>query len=187
MAYRNGTYVAFHAEGNSDPTDTDQRYYRMLEAWKASDKLDFTWVNSHDKTAAVRDTSKRATLAARLQERLASSRNMLVIIGPTTRLDTDWVPFEIRHAIATYEIPIIAAYPGYGPIFKPAELRPLWPSALATRIDNGTAHVIHVPFKLPPVKDAIGQFDHDHYPLNGGLGWYSVDAYKSWGMLGQTA
>src|SRR5262245_46467706 len=187
MAYRNGTYVAFHAEGNSDPTDTDQRYYRILQAWKDSDKIDFTWVNSHDKTAAVRDTSKRATLADRLRERLASSRNMLLIIGTTTRLDNDWVPFEIRHAIETFEIPIIAAYPNQGPIFNPAALRVLWPGALATRIDNGTAHVIHVPFKLEPIKDAIGQFDHDRYPIGGGLGVYSVDAYKSWRMMGQTA
>lgn len=187
MAYRNGTYVAFHAEGTSDPTDSDQRYYRILEAWKGSDKLEFTWVNSHEKTAAVRDTSKRETLAGRLKERLSCSRNMLLIIGPTTRLDNDWVPFEIRHAIETYEIPIIAAYPGYGPIFQPTQLRPLWPAALSTRIDNGTAHVIHVPFKLEPIKDAIDQFDHNKYPLNGGLGWYSVDAYKSFGLLNQTA
>jgi hypothetical protein len=187
MAYRNGTYVAFHAEGNSDPTDTDQRYYRMLAAWKASDKLDFYWINSHDKTAAVRDTSKRATLAARLQQRLASSRNLLLIIGSTTRLDTDWVPFEIRQAIETYEIPIIAAYPGYGPIFNPSALRSLWPTALATRIDNNTAHVIHVPFKQEPIKDAISQFDHNNYPRGGGLGTYTAETYMSWRMLNRTA
>jgi hypothetical protein len=111
---------------------------------------------------------------------------MLLLIGPTTRLDTDWVPFEIKHAIDTYEIPIIAAYPGQGPIFNPSALRSLWSSALATRIDNGTAHVIHVPFKLEPIKDAIGQFDHDKYPAGGGLGWYNVETYTSWGLLGRT-
>lgn len=187
MAYRNGTYVAFHAEGNSDPTDTDQRYYRILMAWKESNKLDFPWINSHEKTAAVRDTSKRETLANRLKERLSCSKNMLLILGPTTCLDTDWVPFEIKHAVDTYEIPIIAAYPNYEFIRAPAALRSLWPAALASRIDNGTAHVIHVPFKLDPIKDAIGQFDHNKYPLHGGLGFYSDDAYRSWGLLPQSA
>ena len=187
MAYRNGTYVAFHAEGNSDPTDTDQRYYRILQAWKESEKLDFPWINSHEKTAAVRDTSKRETLAARLQERLSCSRNMLLIIGPTTRLDTDWVPFEIRHAVDTYEIPIIAAYPGYDTITNPAALSGWWPAALASRINNGTAHVLHASFKLKPIKNAIERFDHDNYPAGGALGIYSTDAYRSWGLPSQAA
>lgn len=183
MAYRNGTYVAFHAEGTANPSQTDQRYYRILQAWKESDDLEFTWVNSHDKTAAVRDTSKQATLAGRLRQRLASSRNMLLIIGNRTRCDKDWIPFEIRLAVENYKIPIIAAYPGKGPIFNPNTVRPLWPAALETRIDNNTAHVIHVPFRLEPIKDAICQFDHKNFPPYGGLGFYSREAYRSWKML----
>lgn len=68
----------------------------------------------------------------------------------------------------------------------PAQLRHLWP-ALAARIDNASAHVIHVPFKLKPIKSAIGHFDHENYPLGGGLVWYSVDAHKQWGLVANTA
>jgi hypothetical protein len=187
MAYRNGTYVAFHAEGNSDPTETDMKYYRMLQAWHEHDKIEFTLINSHDKASAVRDSSKRETLRRSLLERLRNSRNMMLIIGNTTRLDSDWVPFEIAQAVDTYELPIIAAYPAYSYINNPLGLRSLWPTALAERIDNNTAHVIHVPFRKEPIKDAISQFDHDKYPPGGGLGYYSDEAYISWGLLSRPA
>ena len=182
MAYRNGTYVAFHAHGTTDPIESDIRYYNLLKAWHVREVNDFEFVNSHDKVGSVRDSSKKATLEASLRARLLRSKNMILIIGLTTKLDTDWVPFEIRYAIDDCKIPIIAAYPGYEVIMAPAELRQLWPSALAARIDNGTAHVIHAPFLEKPLTDAVSQFDMNHFPKDGGLGFYSEAAYRSWGL-----
>ena len=94
--------------------------------------------DSHDKASAVRDTSKRTTLRNSLLERLRNSKNMLLIIGETTKLDTDWVPFEIEQAVDTYEIPIIATYTDYCPVLEPPKFWPLWPKALADRINNKT-------------------------------------------------
>ena len=182
MAYRNGTYVAFHANGTAEPTESDMKYYNLLKAWKVRSDGEFEFVNSHDKTAAVRDSSSRETLRARLAERLRNSKNMLLIIGDTTRFDTDWVPFEIEYAVDTCKIPIIAAYPQYEYILRPGDLRPLWPAALAKRIDNGTAHVIHIPFKQAPLTDALPRFAPDALPVGGGLTYYSPDAYRSFGI-----
>lgn len=181
MAYRNGTYVAFHAEGTSDPTASDMRYYQLLKAWTEKGDDSFAFINSHDKASSVRDSSKKATLRASLQERLRNSRNMLLIVGQTTRLDTDWVPFEIEQAIDAYEIPVIAAYPDYNYITAPSELRSLWPWSLAARIDAGAARVIHIPFKKQPLSDAISQFDHNN-PPNSALAYYGLDTYRSWGI-----
>ena len=182
MAYRNGTYVAFHAEGTSDPTETDMKYYRLLTAWHENDGIDFDVINSHEKTSAVRDTSKRRTLRARLKERLNHSKNMVLIIGKTTHLDNDWVPFEIRYAVDSCEIPIIAAYPGYNTILAPTRLRALWPTALETRIDNDTARVIHVPFKKEPLKAAISKFSHGNLP-QGSLTCWTRETYQRWGLI----
>ena len=113
MAYRNGTYIAFHAGGTMDPTASDIKCYRMLKAWHEHDDIEFEFINSHDKVAGVRDTSTKATLRRSLVERLNKSKNMVLIIGSTTRLDTDWVPFEIGYAVDACKIPIIAAYIGY--------------------------------------------------------------------------
>lgn len=183
MAYRNGTYIAFHADGTNQPGKSDIDYYNLMKAWSAKTDDDFSMINSHEKTSAVRDTSKKATLKAKLLERLKISKNMVLIIGETTKNDTDWVPFEIAQAIDTYKIPIIAAYTDFTSILAPAELRSHWPLALAQRIDNQTAHVIHIPFKKAPLIDAIPRFDHNTYPEGGGLGYYSREAQQQWGLL----
>jgi hypothetical protein len=175
MAYRNGTYVAFHAQGTNLPGKSDMDYYNLMRAWSAKPDDDFTMINSHEKASAVRDASKKATLRASLQERLRNSRNIIVIIGETTRLDTDRVPFEIEQAVDTYGIPLIAAYTDYQYIMAPAELRPLWPKALEKRIDNKTARAIHIPFKKAPIMDAIGQFSHAKLP-NTALSYYNREA-----------
>ncbi len=183
MAYRNGTYIAFHAEGTNQPGKSDIDYYNLMKAWSAKSDDDFSMINSHEKTSAVRDKSKRATLRARLLERLKVSKNMVLIIGKTTKNDTDWVPFEIEKAIDTYKIPIIAAYTNYCPVLEPEKLRLLWPKSLATRIDNKSAAVIHIPFKKKPLLDAIGQFSYLKLPKRGALGCYGRDAYEEWGLV----
>ncbi len=63
MAYRNGTYVAFHANGTNIPGGkSDIDYYNLMRAWSEHPDDDFTMNNSHDKVGAVRDSSKRETL-----------------------------------------------------------------------------------------------------------------------------
>ena len=182
MAYRNGTYVAFHAEGTSDPTKSDIKYYRMMLAWHSHDRTDFSFFNSHAKVSAVRDSSVDATIKRSLRERLDNSKNMVLIVGQRTRFDTDFVPYEINYAAGTCRIPIIAAYPGQGIIRNPNALSSLWPKALAERIANSTAGVIHVPFHQKTIENAIRQFSHNNFPLGGGLGRYSDDAYRSFGF-----
>ncbi|MCK4793729.1 MAG: TIR domain-containing protein [Desulfobacteraceae bacterium] len=183
MAYRNGTYVAFHAEGTNVPIDSDIKYYNLLKAWTAKGDDDFSMINSHEKTAAVRDSSKRETLRTRLKTRLKNSKHLLLIIGKTTKKDTDWVPFEICYAIDKCEIPVIAAYTDYDYVLRPPALSNLWPPALKTRIDNDTARVIHIPFKKEPIKDAINQFDPSNLP-EGALIYYTRETYEKWGLIG---
>jgi hypothetical protein len=181
VAYRNGTYIAFHAGGTIDPTASDIKYYRMLKAWHEHDEIDFQFVNSHDKVASVRDTSKKSTLLRSLMERLNNSKNMVLIIGPTTRFDTDWVPFEIGYAVDRCKIPIIAAYTGCDWVLKPIQLRPLWPIALSNRIANSTVRAIHIPFKQRAIDEAIRQFDHDNLPTTS-LSYYTAEAHRSLGI-----
>jgi hypothetical protein len=158
------------------------KYYRLLQAWKVRSDGDFRFINSHDKAAAVRDTSKRKTLAASLILRLRNSKNMILVIGETTKEDTDWVPFEIRYAVDKCAIPIIAAYPGRRPILEPGRLSHLWPRALATRINDGSARVIHIPFLKAPLAKAVSQFTHTNLP-KGPLTYYTRDTYRSWHLI----
>ena len=186
MSYRNGTYVAFHANGTNRPGgNSDIDYYNLMKAWTAQKSDDFSMCDSHEKTAAVRDSSSRERLKRVLRERLGSSKNMVLIIGETTLLDDDWVPFEIEHAVDQCAIPIIVAYVGLDvPIRNPKALATKWPDALKDRINNKTARAIHIPFKKLPLLDAIGQFSHNNYPVGQGLGIYDDKSYRCFGMIG---
>lgn len=180
--YRNGTYIAFHAQGTNIPIDSDIKYYNLLKAWSAKKDDDFTFVNSHEKTSALRTNSSMETLRNRLAERLRNhSKNMVLIIGETTKFDRDWVPFEIEYAIDTCAIPIIAVYTEYTKILNPSELRNLWPEALKNRIDNNKVKCIHIPFKKQPILAAINQFNLNNYPSTA-VSYYSPEAYASWGI-----
>lgn len=71
---RTGTYIAFDGLGQLDPVKSDFRYYATLQAWTANRNIEFSFVNSHDKTYAVRDTSLQATLYSRIRQRLSASK-----------------------------------------------------------------------------------------------------------------
>ena len=182
MAYRNGTYIAFHANGARTPGTSDLDYYRLLTAWAAHKDIEFKFVDSHEKNAAIRDGSKQETLRARLRDRLNNSKQMVLVIGDTTFMDDDWVPFEITHAVDRCGLPIIAAYTGIRARITSAEsLRPWWPNALRERIDNYSARVIHVPFRQRPLLAAIERFTLSDLPA-GALTTWSVEIYNMWGI-----
>ena len=86
------------------------------------------------------------------------------------------MPFEIEKAVDEYKLPIIGAYTVVNKaICVPVALSRYWPPALKTRIENGTASAIHVPFIQAPLYNAIDQFSHDTLPKGGGLGIYDSD------------
>lgn len=182
---RTGTYVAFDGQGTTDPTESDIHYYNMLKAWNRSRNIDFRFTNSHEKTYQVRDSSSKATLLSRLETRLSVSKNLLLIISDKTNYDRGILNWEIEKAVDYYELPIIIAYPGYTKISAPSKLSSMWPKSLEERISNGKAHCIHIPFKQDPIFDAINQFSvvNAKYPKGGALGYYSEEAYKSWGIV----
>lgn len=180
MAYRNGTYVAFHAEGSTNPIESDIKYYQLLKAWRDKDGHDFKFINSHEKFSSVRDSSSRETLKRSLKDRIRNSKNMLLLIGQTTKLDNDWVPFEIAYAVDECRIPIIAAYVNHLVVINPLSFINLWPNALNQRIQNKTAKIIHIPFKQNVVNDAINQFTYLNQP-SGSLDFYSLNSHFLFG------
>lgn len=182
MANRTGTYIAFDGLGQTDPTKSDFRYYATIQAWSAGKNIEFRFVNSHDKTAAVRDTSKRPTLEARIRERLAASKNVVVILSDDTRKSGSMLSYEIEKAVDKYELPLICMYVGYTRIFKPRELSHRWPNTLTERINDSMATAIHIPYSKNALLDAIGQFSVHRCPMTGPLNFYSIEAHEAFGL-----
>ena len=183
---RTGTYIAFDGLGQADPTKSDFRYYSTLQAWTANKNISFSFVNSHDKTYAVRDSSSKATLYARIRQRMSASKNMVVILSKDTRKSGSVLSYEIEQAIDVYKIPLIIAYPGYDAIWgvgKGSELEDCWPTALKERIDKPTTQAIHIPLKKEPLLDSIPRFTVNGEELSHGRDVYSRDSYVQWGLL----
>lgn len=70
MGYRNKTYVAFASE--------DISKYRLMEAWKASEHIDFDFFDAHDLFIS-RDTSKPETIKRNLRERLKNAKQVVLL------------------------------------------------------------------------------------------------------------
>lgn len=98
MAYRNKVFVSFDG-------DNDIHYYRLMKAWKQSDRTAFNFHDAHDLNSAL-DSSSEATIKRRLSERLANSKAFVALIGERTRYLYRFVRWELEQAIAR-DIPII--------------------------------------------------------------------------------
>lgn len=103
MGYRNKTYVAFASE--------DIGKYRLMEAWKANENIDFDFFDAHDLFVS-RDTSKPETIKRNLRERLKNAKQV-VLLGSKDgkRKGGDGVSFlahEIE-VIMEFNLPVVIA------------------------------------------------------------------------------
>lgn len=184
MAYRNGTYIAFDGLGQTNPTLSDFKYYSIMQAWDSHKSIDFKYVDSHEKTYAVRDTSLKSTLESRIRERLSDSKNVVVILSGATRKSDSMLSYEIEQAVDRYQIPLILAYVDYNVVADPSLLSSYWPIALSSRVSNNTARAIHIPFIKDALLDAISQFSvNGKTQLSSASVFYSEEAHRSFGVL----
>ncbi|WP_028857445.1 TIR domain-containing protein [Psychrilyobacter atlanticus] len=181
-SYRTGTYVAFDGNGEKDPVKSDFRCYGLIKAWNKSDKIDFRFTDSHEKTYKVKDGSLKRTLETRLKERFSRSKNMVILLSADTNWDRGALNWEIEQAVDVYDLPIIIVYIGYKYILKPEACRKYWPKSLAKRIDNDTAKCIHIPFKKEPLFTAVNQFTVQNQELTLGVHYYNAETYEEWGL-----
>ncbi len=70
MAYRNKTYVAFASE--------DISKYRLMEAWRENEHIDFDFYDAHDLYVS-RDDSKPETIKRNLRERLKNAKQIVLL------------------------------------------------------------------------------------------------------------
>lgn len=103
MSYRNKTYVAFASE--------DIHFYRLMEAWRDNDHIDFSFIDAHDLFIS-RDTSKPETIKANLRERMKNAKQVVLLGSADARRkgsDGDsFLAYEIEVAIEL-NLPIVIA------------------------------------------------------------------------------
>lgn len=103
MAYRNKTYVAFASE--------DIKSYYLMKAWRENDGIEFDFFDAHDINTAL-DTSQPETIRARLRERLANTKQCVVLISGTTKAkaakSSTFLYYEVE-AISRRGLPVVFA------------------------------------------------------------------------------
>jgi len=101
MAYKNKTFVSFASE--------DITSYRLMTAWKKNKNIDFDFFDAHDLNTA-RDTSQPETIKRRLRERLANTKQIILLVGDKTKsksAKTDtFIHYEVE-VIKNLGIPVI--------------------------------------------------------------------------------
>lgn len=173
MAYRNGIYVAFNGCSTTDPTKSDIKYFNLMKAWDSNNNIEFSFTNSHDKTAAVNDSSKMITLKSRLQERMRNSKSMLLIITENSNANRGLLGWEIEQCVKNYNLPIIVAYTMCsGKLTSTNSYQKYWPEKLKNFIDKDEVKTIHIPFKKEIVLRAISDFSVNDMPT------YTTTVYK---------
>ncbi len=103
MAYRNKTFVSFASE--------DITSYRLMTAWKANQHIDFDFLDAHDINTA-RDTSDVATIERRLSERLANTKQVVMLIGDVTKAKAENGTSFIHHEMTVMKrlgLPVVFA------------------------------------------------------------------------------
>ncbi len=98
MPYRNKVFISFDG-------DSDIHYYRLMCAWKQSDRTNFNFFDAHDINTA-RDTSLETTIKRRLRERLVNAKVFVSLIGAHTRYLYKFVRWELEQGI-NLGLPII--------------------------------------------------------------------------------
>lgn len=103
MSYRNKTYVAFASE--------DIHNYRLMEAWRDNQKIDFDFYDAHDLYIS-RDTSKPETIKRNLRERMKNAKQIVLLGSGTAKKKggdgTSFLAHEVKVAIE-FNLPVVVA------------------------------------------------------------------------------
>lgn len=158
MAYRNGVYAAFDGQGKTNPSESDIKHFNLLKSWTKGE--DFKYIDSHQKTNAVRDTSSEETLKRALRERLSNSKVMILILSNDTNYDRGFLNYEIEIALDYYKLPLVITYPQIeGEINKQwLTLEKRWPKALKERLNDKSRDdlsCLHIKFNKENISSAL--------------------------------
>lgn len=137
MGYRDPTYVIFDG-------DKDQWAYRFMRGWKAAEHIDFDFRDAHDLTAMTSRAENEAYVKSQLRERMNAAKQVIVLVGESTRFLRRFVIWEIELAIE-FGLPII--------VVNLQGKRQLDEDRCPAVLRNHCA--AHVDFKLKVIKHAL--------------------------------
>ena len=168
MSYRNKTYVIFDG-------DNDMWAYKYMRGWKSNYRIDFNFHDAHDLLPLTSRAIDESYIKSRLWDRFKSAKQVIIIIGESTKYLRKYVKWEIEVALSL-NLPIIAVnlnnIKGQDNTRVPVILR--------------DEYVVHIPFKAKIIKYALDNFPHEfekRNPWDKGPRYYPETVYRNLGLI----
>jgi hypothetical protein len=124
--------------------------FGYMKGWKSNENVEFNFHDAHDLNVLTALASEQS-VKRKLRERFASSKQVIVLIGESTRHLYRFVRWEIDIAL-DLNLPIIAVNLGG---------KRTMDDNLCPPILKGQ-YVVHVPFKAKTIQYALDTFPSEH-------------------------
>lgn len=164
MAYRNRTYVIFDG-------DTDIWAYRYMNGWRANERIDFDFHDAHELNVLT-DRSGEDNTKRKLRERLANTKQAVVLVGENTKNLYRFVRWEIE-TCQEKGIPIVAVNLNGDRRMDPDRCPPIL---------RGTC-TVHVAYRAKIIKHALDDFCDNYARYKGKIDLFYPDTiYEALGL-----
>jgi len=166
VSYRNKTYVIFDG-------DTDMWAYAYMKGWKTNENIDFNFHDAHD-LQKVTDRASEETVKKALRERMATAKQVIVLIGENTKNLYKFVRWELELALEK-NLPIVAVNLNDKRTMDAERCPPI----------IHDEYTVHVPFKMKIIQYALDNFPGEYANADktaGGARHYNDSVYKSLGL-----
>lgn len=166
MSYKNKTYVIFDG-------DNDMWAYAFMKGWKTNDKIDFNFYDAHD-LKPLTDRANEETTKARLRERMADAKQVILIVGEKTKNLFRFVRWELD-LVLEKNLPII--------VVNLNDKRDQDVKLCPPIIRN--AYAVHISFRMKIIKYALDNFPNQYansHPSDTGPLHYPNTTYRELGL-----
>ncbi|MBF6546979.1 TIR domain-containing protein [Nocardia brasiliensis] len=171
MSYRNKTYVAFASE--------DIGYYRLMEAWRDNDNIDFDFYDAHDLYIS-KDTSKPETIKRNLRERMKNAKQVVLLGSADAKIKGgDGVSFLAHEIdlIIEFDLPAVVAN------IKNTRYRKADNSIIPDPLLDADYYTMSVTFQPSIIRYALDYYPSDfHKHEKSGPYNYKDSVYQSLGL-----
>jgi MTH538 TIR-like domain (DUF1863) len=134
------TYVIFDG-------DKDRYAYAYMKGWKVNDRVEFDFRDAHDIGAMTGRAQNEAYVKSELRKRMEASKQVLVLVGESTRNLWKFVGWEIDLAVSM-GLPII--------VVNLNDKRSM--DSERCPVPLRTGYIVHVAYKRAIIKYALDNF-----------------------------
>lgn len=137
------TYVIFDG-------DKDKYAYAFLKGWKVNERVEFDFRDAHDVGTMTGRAQDEAYVKSELRKRMEVSKQVLVLVGESTKNLRKFVGWEIELAVKN-ELPII--------VVNLNDKRTMDPDRCPVPLRTG--YVVHVAYRRAIIKYALENFPRE--------------------------